>query len=88
MAWGGQPVKAVSLDREYGTGPLRVRWWGRAGSARSPVFDDVNAHGVFRPRPARLSYLAGKTNGRYRLDRGGNRQANAALYHAIIVRMR
>ena len=31
---------------------------------------------------------SGKTNGRYRLNRGGNRQANAALYRAVIVRMR
>jgi transposase len=31
---------------------------------------------------------SGKTNGRHRLYRGGNRQANAALYRAIIVRMR
>ena len=31
---------------------------------------------------------SGKTSGRYRLNRGGNRQANAALYRAVIVRMR
>ena len=31
---------------------------------------------------------SGKTNGRHRLNRGGNRQANAALYRATIVRMR
>jgi transposase len=31
---------------------------------------------------------SGKTNGRHRLNRGGDRQANAALYRAIIVRMR
>jgi transposase len=31
---------------------------------------------------------SGKTNGRHRLNRGGNRQANAALHRAIIVRMR
>jgi hypothetical protein len=30
----------------------------------------------------------GKTNGRDRLCRGGNRQANAAHYRAVIVRMR
>ncbi len=30
---------------------------------------------------------SGKTNGRHRLNRGGNRQANAALYRAIVVRM-
>src|SRR5680860_715609 len=29
-----------------------------------------------------------KTNGRHRPDRGANRQANAALYRAVIVRMR
>ncbi len=29
-----------------------------------------------------------KTNGRHRLNRGGNRQANAAHYRAVIVRMR
>lgn len=31
---------------------------------------------------------SGKNNGRHRLNRGGNRQANAALYRAVIVRMR
>ena len=31
---------------------------------------------------------SGKTNGRHRLNRGGNRQANTALYRAVIVRMR
>lgn len=31
---------------------------------------------------------SGQTNGRHRLYRGGNRQANAALYRAVIVRMR
>jgi hypothetical protein len=28
------------------------------------------------------------TNGRHRLNRGGNRQANASLYRIVIVRMR
>lgn len=31
---------------------------------------------------------SGKTSGRHRLNRGGNRQANAALYRAVIVRLR
>ena len=31
---------------------------------------------------------SGKTGGRHRLNRGGNRQANAALYRVIVVRMR
>jgi transposase len=31
---------------------------------------------------------SGKTNGRHRLNRGGNRQANAALHRVVIVRMR
>lgn len=31
---------------------------------------------------------SGKTSGRYRLNRGGNRQANAALYRVVVVRMR
>ena len=31
---------------------------------------------------------SGRTSGRHRLNRGGNRQANAALYRAAIVRMR
>ena len=31
---------------------------------------------------------SGKTNGWHRLNRGGNRQANATLYRAVIVRMR
>lgn len=31
---------------------------------------------------------SGKTTGRHRLNRGGNRQTNAALYRIVIVRMR
>ena len=31
---------------------------------------------------------SGRTTGRHRLNRGSNRQANAALYQAVIVRMR
>lgn len=31
---------------------------------------------------------SGRTSGRHRLNRGGNRQANAALYRIVIVRMR
>jgi len=31
---------------------------------------------------------SGKSSGRHRLNRGGNRQANAALYRVVIVRMR
>lgn len=31
---------------------------------------------------------SGKTNGRHRLNRGGNRQANAALHRVVVVRMR
>jgi transposase len=31
---------------------------------------------------------SGRTNGRHRLNRGGNRQANAALYRTVIVRLR
>ena len=31
---------------------------------------------------------SGMTNGRHRLNRGGNRQANASLYRIVIVRMR
>ena len=31
---------------------------------------------------------SGRTTGRHRLSRGGHRQANAALYRCVIVRMR
>lgn len=31
---------------------------------------------------------SGKTTGRHRLNRGGNRQANSALFRAVVVRMR
>lgn len=35
-----------------------------------------------------LPASSGQTTGRHRLNRGGNRQANAALYRVVIVRMR
>ncbi len=31
---------------------------------------------------------SGRTTGRHRLNRGGNRQANAALYRIVVVRLR
>ncbi|MEV6258898.1 transposase [Nocardia sp. NPDC051911] len=31
---------------------------------------------------------AGMTGGRYRINHGGHRQLNAAIYHTVIVRMR
>ncbi len=35
-----------------------------------------------------ISAGSGMTNSRHRLNRGGNRQANATLYRVVIVRMR
>jgi len=37
--------------------------------------------------PATPPGRSGKTTGRYRLNRGGNRQANSALYRIVLVSM-
>jgi hypothetical protein len=52
----------------------------RTSAQRSCLRQDLR--GLSNPR------RFGQTNGRHRLNRGGNRQANAALYRAVIVRMR
>ena len=55
---------------------------------------EPRAHALNQRRGRRLGKVLAvqrvdaPTNGRHRLNRGGNRQANAALYRAIIVRMR
>ena len=62
--------------------------------AEAPLFGDnpdrIRSEAAFAklcgacPIPA----SSGVTTGRHRLNRGGHRQANAALYRAVIVRMR
>ena len=49
-----------------------------------PSAPTVNANPGAVPDPG----VGTMTTGRHRLNRGGHRQANAALYRAVIVRMR
>jgi transposase len=71
------------------------RLWPSGGShcmkkPRHTRADRIKSEAVFAkmcgacPIPAG----SGKTNSRHRLYRGGNRQANAALYRVVIVRLR
>jgi transposase len=78
---------APALVAAYGIGPDVA---GELLVAAGDNTDRIRSEAAFAklcgtsPIPA----SSGKTNGRYRLNPGGNRQANAALYRAVVVRMR
>jgi transposase len=78
---------APALVESFGIGPDIV---GELLVAAGDNTDRVRSEAAFAklcgacPVPAG----SGKSAGRHRLNRGGNRQANAALYRAVIVRMR
>ncbi|MPY92642.1 MAG: IS110 family transposase [Acidimicrobiia bacterium] len=78
---------APQLVEAFGIGPDIA---GELLAAAGDNTDRVHSEAAFAklcgacPIPAG----SGKTNGRHRLNRGGNRQANAALYRCVIVRMR
>lgn len=78
---------APALVAAFGIGPETA---GELLVAAGDNADRIRSEAAFAklcgvsPIPA----SSGKTSGRYRLNRGGNRQANAALYRAVIVRMR
>ena len=57
---------------------------GPGSSLPGLLYYDASRCWLCQPEPSRLR----KTNGRHRLYRGGNPQATAALYRAVIVRMR
>lgn len=78
---------APDLVNAFGIGPDTA---GELLVAAGDNTDRIRSEAAFAklcgvaPIPA----SSGKTSGRYRINRGGNRQANAALYRAVIVRMR
>lgn len=80
-------LAAPDLVEAFGIGPDIA---GELLAAAGDNTDRVRTEAAFAkmcgscPIPAG----SGKTNGRHRLNRGGNRQANAALYRCVIVRMR
>jgi transposase len=59
-----------------------VGWRGGAGSAHHRPGSWAHLCGI-TPIPAG----SGKTSGRYRLNRGGDRNANSALYRIVLTRM-
>ncbi len=78
---------APALVEAYGVGPdVAAELLIAAGDNN----DRIRSEAAFAkmcgvcPIPA----YSGRTDGRHRLNRGGNRQANAALYRTVIVRMR
>ena len=80
-------LRALALRAGFGVGP-------NTAAAMLILFGDnpdrIRSEAAFAklcgacPIPA----SSGVTTGRHRLNRGGHRQANAALYRAVIVRMR
>lgn len=78
---------APELVAAFGIGPdIAAEMLVTAGDNTDRIRSDAALAKLCGACPIPAS--SGKTNGRHRLNRGGNRQANAALYRAIIVRMR
>jgi transposase len=78
---------APGLVEAFGIGPDIA---GELLAAAGDNTDRVRSEAAFAKLSGSCPIPAGsgKTNGRHRLNRGGNRQANAALYRCVIVRMR
>lgn len=78
---------APELVAAFGIGPdIAAEMLVTAGDNTDRIRSDAALAKLCGACPIPAS--SGKTSGRHRLNRGGNRQANAALYRAIIVRMR
>ncbi len=78
---------APDLVAAFGIGPdIAAEMLVTAGDNTDRIRSDAALAKLCGACPIPAS--SGKTSGRHRLNRGGNRQANAALYRAIIVRMR
>lgn len=78
---------APALVGAFGIGPDVA---GELLAAASDNTDRIRSVSAFAKLcgVAPISASSGKTSGRYRINRGGNCWANAALYRAVIVRMR
>jgi transposase len=82
-----QDGRAPDLVAAFGIGPdIAAEMLITAGDNNDRIRSDAALAKLCGACP--IPAGSGKTNGRYRLNRGRNRQANAALYWAIIVRMR
>jgi transposase len=78
---------APDLVAAFGIGPdIAAEMLVTAGDNTDRIRSDAALAKLCGACPIPAS--SGKNSGRHRLNRGGNRQANAALYRAIIVRMR
>ena len=78
---------APELVAAFGIGPdIAAEMLVTAGDNSDRIRSDAALAKLCGACPIPAS--SGKTNGRHRLNRGGNRQANAALHRAIVVRMR
>jgi transposase len=78
---------APDLVAAFGIGPdIAAEMLVTAGDNTDRIRSDAALAKLCGACPIPAS--SGKSNGRHRLNRGGNRQANAALHRAIVVRMR
>lgn len=78
---------APELVAAFGIGPdIAAEMLVTAGDNTDRIRSDAALAKLCGACPIPAS--SGKTSGRHRLNRGGNRQANAALHRAVVVRMR
>lgn len=78
---------APELVAAFGIGPdIAAEMLITAGDNNDRIRSDAALAKLCGACPIPAS--SGKTNGRHRLNRGGNRQANAALHRTVVVRMR
>jgi transposase len=79
---------APGLVAAFGIGPvIAAELLVTAGSSRSRIHSEAAFAKLCGACPVPVPASSGAVK-RHRLNRGGNRQANAALYRAIVVRLR
>ena len=78
---------APTLRAAYGVGPdSAAELLVAAGDNPDRLASEASFAALCGVAPVPAS--SGKTNGRFRLSRGGNRRANAALYRVVLCRLR
>lgn len=80
-------ARAAALVAAFGIGPhVPTEMLVAAGDNAEQLHSDATLAKLCGTCP--IPTGSGKTSGRHRLDRGGNRQANTAPHRVVVVRMR
>ena len=81
-------ARAYDLASKKGKGEILARLVGEVGWSRANARRQLNAARAVLAGISPIPGSSGMTSGRQRINHGGHRQLNAAIYRAVIVRMR